>query len=869
MWHLLAFIVGAIVVGGMLVNVLISLATTGSSGLSDPTTWTISRLLLAHPIYALAQLGIMVCMASSAYLFHRRSHTSHPGVRRALVEEFGLNVVQKVVPTSEMIPFYRPTVYLPRRVKGSTADADALACESLTSAASRAEVSRFSGQVGICVVGRTLLGTTRLAWEAVHANRTLDSWIFIRWPEDPRQYVELWQALQQHHAKALLWLDDLSAYNDDRSASLIARLPYDLEEQHIPFVIVATLSDDQAAEAVRTRFGALLDHLVQIQPEDLTHAEANTLVAELTKVGESVYQADHFDGTPGSIVLALNHMRDEVYPRLPDDAKLILRTLKLLRSAEIREYRLDRVLRTTTTLFAPRHSQWTRELEALQGAGCVHQEVIGSGQVVLIKPTVEVYLDVAVPDYSVSGAAMDDWPKLQVCLAQAQDGYALVRLGTAFRKAGDDNRAETCYRSALDVLTRATAEQDWANAQFGLADVLSRRVDTADVAQRRKLLEQAEEAFNNALLVVQRESDPTFWAEIQGRRAGVIRHEATTTVGPRKRVDMLQSATKSCREALKILRRDTTPDEWAEAQQNLGLVLLTHAQFSQDAATRRGMLDDALDALTLALTVFTPESHAYRWARVQRALGDTCRLRADASNRPRKDELLRKAVKAYGHALDGVPSLPLWRPDERAEMLSCISTCGYHLGLLLSGGERDALLEQASEAAQASADGYASQGMHELAAYAGQLLGTIQYERSTTITGDMRITLLDEAIQANVHALAQLGRQGPRDLRPQMRLELARLYWTRATQGDQHAVVVMRNDIEETVRYAEQALNYFTRANAPAEYRLATKLQRDAKNKTKALDAIAMVSTSESLAESVAFGDEQLPYPGRAISGEG
>ncbi len=837
-WHVLAYIIGVIVIGGFLVNILTSLATSGSPGLADPTKWAISRPILANPAYSLALLGGLICIGAISYFVHRRAHPEKDIIQESMIQEFGLGMVQKIVPTPTMIPFYRPSVYIQRREKSLGTDADALTREALVDAAARDDPSRFAAQIGICVVGRKLLGSTRLAWEAIHAigspGGPLSTWIFVRWPENASQYVELWQELQQRRARVVLWLDDLGKYQDERNASLIARLPYDLEERHIPFIVVATLHDDEI-EDVHTRFGGLLDHLLPIHPSDLTSTEANTLIEQLRGTGESVFPADRFDGTPGSIVLAVDHMRDQVYPRQSEAAKVILRSMKLLRSAGIREYTLERTLSTAAILSRHRKSDWTRDLEALRSAGFLRQTVLDSGRVVLLEPIAEVYLDVAVPDYSEPARAANEWPQLLESFIQARDGYALVRLGDTFRRSGDDDRAEECYHKALEYLTRATAEHEWAMAQFGLGDVLSRRVEISDMSLRRKFLEQAEDAFNGALHVVSRESDPTFWAEIQGRLAGVIRHEATTTVGRRKRVDMLDSAEKKAREALKILRRDTAPEDWATAQQNLGLVLLTHAHFAQDADVRRRMLDGARDAITAALAVFTREDYEYQWAKLQHALAEACRRRAEASNRPKKDELLKQACEAYSNGLSISMPIPVWRLIERAEMLNQLSTCRYTLGMLLDVSARETLLAQAAEEAWSAAEAYASENQQELAARASQFFGTIQYERATMAPNGVRIALLDTAIEANVEALSRLGRQGSKELRPQLRLDLARLYWARATFGDQNTVMVIQKDIEETAKYSEMALEYFTRANAPAEHQQATRLQREAKNKVRVL----------------------------------
>lgn len=832
-WRLLYFIVGAIIFGGVLVNVLISLATTGTLGFADPATWPIVRPFLASPMYALITLGGLVCLGLASFLAHRNINRDREPISRELVEEFGLSRVRDAVPTPSMIRFFRPNVYIPRRLSDAQGSADDFALKSLVDAAKRTDSFRMDEQVGICVVGRSLSGASRLAWQAVKADDDLGSWIFVRWPENPTRYVELWDALQQHHARVVLWLDDLSRYRDDRSSAIIARLPYDLQQKRIPFVVAATVPNDTFLEQIRARYGKMLDYLAKVRPADMTSSEAMQLVSELSSAGEIVYQVERFDGTPGSIVFAIDRMRDEVYPRLPDGAKTILRTMKLLRSAGIREYNQERVLTTAARLFPPARSNWTHEVDALRTTGFVQQTVIDNGRLTMLEPIVDVYLDVAVPEYADLQACRADWPKLLDSFVATADAGALVRLGNAFRKSGDDSRAETCYRRALDHLTRGTAEQDWAMAQFGLGDVIRKRVDSAEPSERRKLLEQSEEAFNSVLTVISQKSDPTFWADVQGRLASIIRHEATTTVGRKKRIEMLDIAAQRCRDALKYLRRDTAPEEWAEAQKNLGLVLFTHAQFAQDANARRRMLDSALDAFASSLTVYTPEAHVFNWSKVRRHVGDTSRVRADAANRPRKDQLLEQAINAYADAVGpNVPEL-LWRPTERGEILNQLSMCALVLGGLQSGSSRDDLLAQATDWAKAWIELDLENKQEAAGAY--QRLAAIQFERAMLAPSESRLVLLDAAIQANLQALSVLGRQGQRELRPQIRLELARLYWERVSLGDQVAPLEAPKDVEATLRYASQALEYFTNVNDPSKYRLAVRLRRDATNKATAM----------------------------------
>jgi tetratricopeptide (TPR) repeat protein len=684
----------------------------------------------------------------------------------------------------------------------------------------------------------------------MHTTPTLANWTFVRLPENPAQYVDLWQTLQQYRTKVVVWLDDLAKFRDDRNGSLIARLPYDLEERRIPFVIIATLHDEDSDE-VHGRFGGLLDHLVQVRPGDLTAVEGSILIEQLRGAGETVYSADRFDGTPGSIILAVDYMSNQVYPRLPDSAKDILRSIKLLRSASVQQYNLERILRTATSLYNHKQADDTRDLEALRGGGFLRQTVVDNGRVVLLEPVTEVYLDVAVPYYSDPATAMAEWPNLAKSFEAAQDAYALVRLGDAFRRESDDEHAERCYRSALQTLTRGAAPQDWALAYYGLGDVLSRRVDVTDVTGARKVLEEAEDAFNRVLQVVSLESDPTFWAEIQGRRAEVIRLEATTTVGRPRRVKLLDEATKNCRDALKILRRDTSPDEWAEAQKNLGLVLLTHSLLAQDANTRRRMLDNALEALTASLTVFAPENQPYRWTRAQRALGDASRLRAEASNQPRKSVLLRQAVNAYAHAVGMVRPVPLWHTGEQAEILENLGTTAFTLGMLLDGSERADLLQEAAARSKAAAEIYAGLQQYEQGVQATQTLATACAELATIRSSDATSQLLDDAIAVTANALTYLSGQrsneATKKMRAQVHLELAQLYWARSSLTGQHPTLAMQKDIEEAASHVRLALDYLTKENAPSEYQQATRLQRNTKARAASLATTATSATPANL----------------------
>jgi tetratricopeptide (TPR) repeat protein len=836
-WHLLYFIIGGILIGGILVNVVLSLVTTGTLGLTDPTTWAISHPILAYPTYSLGGFGFAIAIGFSSYLVHRRSHNAATGasISDAVKKEFGLSLVQQAVPTTSMIKFYRPAVYIPRHLTGG-GDADAKAREALHASATRPNPSAFMGQVGLCVVGKELLGKTRLAWKALQDEHdTLGQWLFVRWPDDAPQgneLPELLASLQQHHAKVVLWLDDLSRYKDERSSALVAYLPGELANRRIPFIIIATLPDEGVVAEAGFSFHGLLDHLTLVHPAKLTMDEARALVAELTKGGDTVTLDEHFDGTPGSIVLAVARMRDEVYPRLSQEAKDILRTMKLLRSAGMRAYPLELVLRTSTKLFLPSHKDWTRDLEALRSAGFLREQVKDNGQVVLLEPSADIYLDVVVPDYSGPTPPVEEWNRLLGILTSAQDAPALVQLGNGFRALGDDESAETCYRRALDHLTRDATGQDWAIAQFGLGDILSRRAEAADRGQRRKILEDAEGAFKNVLQVVTDNDDP-FVAEVNARLAGVVRLEATTTVNLTRRVKMLDQAAAESRKSLRVQRREINPAKWAETQYTLGRILITHAVLVQDASARRRMLDGAMEALAQALSVFTPERYPRQRARVQRYTGDAFRLRAASSNRQNREKLLKQAVDAYADALISPGPRAVWSQSDRAEILMAQADSAYQLGMLLTESQAQELLELAATASSEAAEAYAKLSERDQAVNACRFLSTVESVRASRADASMRVDLIDKAIQANAQVLTLLGKGGARELKAQVRLDLARLYWTRVTYGGNEPLGAVQARVVAALDYADQALDFYSRDTSSAEYKQAQKLQREA-NKMKA-----------------------------------
>ncbi len=558
-WHLLLYILGAILLTNVIFNVVSSVATTGTVGQIDPSTWVVVQQLAAHPTESTTGGGFLLLVVLLAFISHSASHRSASVPPPVLTEMYSLSRVQTVSPTPRFIPQYRP-FYLPRLVRDTMDNADEAARHALRSAAHGSASITSTSKYGMCVMGRRMLGSTRLAWEAMKAEREVGMWTLVDWPVDAQQYGRVLDILKTQNTSVVLWLDNLGKYLSSPNARLLNYLPYALNERGLKFAVVATCQEQDYPE-VKEVFGELLSHLQIIPLAEITPAESELLALEISKSGTTASPNSQYDGTPGSIVLGVTRMRF-AYQHLKDPARQVLAAVKLLRSTGLNDLPTARILRVARDLFAQERDDWTDGLKDLSTAGFVGQRSTVSGDALTLSPAQEVYLAVAVPDYGDAATSPErDWPRLQESLAAARDSRALLRLADAFRAKGGDDHAEQGYRAALMELTEQSAPADWASARLGLAIVLAHRVDEAQGKRADPLLEEAQAAFSDAQRIITQDSAPNLWAEAQSGLAAVVRQTARTTKGRQKRQRMLDEAAANCRAALRILRKETVPDE--------------------------------------------------------------------------------------------------------------------------------------------------------------------------------------------------------------------------------------------------------------------------------------------------------------------
>src|SRR5262249_27604207 len=124
-WRALAYVVGGLIFGGLLVNIVISYLTTGTPGITDPRTWVVVQYVLSDLQDSVLVLGVAVIVAALASLGHWYvvSTDDITGLSAAAKALYLLTKAKKLNPSETYIHAYRSSVYLPRRLKFSSESA--------------------------------------------------------------------------------------------------------------------------------------------------------------------------------------------------------------------------------------------------------------------------------------------------------------------------------------------------------------------------------------------------------------------------------------------------------------------------------------------------------------------------------------------------------------------------------------------------------------------------------------------------------------------------------------------------------------------------------------------------------------------------
>ncbi|HEY7835465.1 MAG TPA: hypothetical protein VIG30_17950 [Ktedonobacterales bacterium] len=571
LWRPLRWLVTLAVFIALLVVGLLWLAHALAIPLPDWRTLPILKEIPRHAAQLwLAAIAVVVLLPAAWWSHGARAETRAADDPRP---QYDLQRARWLEP-EDYIPRYIPRVYHWRRPPNGQ-QPDLVARQALADAAR----GRRDGPRGIRVVGRPLQGKTRLAWEAVQA--VLPGWTLVRWAHSASRPFDIDAVRGQ---RVILWLDDLESYANPAEATTILDLPRLFAQAHVRLVIVATYAESEGEALVRARLGDLLDRLRLVRLVDLSATEADELGHELARA-HVVARPAAFDGTPGSVVLDLPHLRDEVYPALPADARRALCALKLLRSAGIQTCSERRVRATAETAFGlpPDPGAWPAARDALVAAGYIrlgHARVAWARDVV---PVAAAYLDQAVPDYPPPGRSLvDDWPRLRAGMTARHDAAGLFSLGNLYRERTTGDRmenlqhAEVCYWETLRICSVRAAPLTWAGAQSNLGITLAAEAQVVAGPEAIQMLAVAARAYRAAVPVYRRLRIWENWARTQTNLGLALRAQAGLVAEP-QRTELLREAATYFRGVTRRRQREVAPTTPLRAQLGLTLIEREHA----------------------------------------------------------------------------------------------------------------------------------------------------------------------------------------------------------------------------------------------------------------------------------------------------
>jgi tetratricopeptide (TPR) repeat protein len=768
------------------------------------------RLARDHPWPVLLTLTVLVLLTPAAYLAHRRRRPWSPYVLKRVIT---------LAPVADrFVPRYLSAFYLYR-----VADPDAR--EALRLAARR---QGDEAPLGICVTGAAMLGKTRLAWEAMQAE--LPDWTLVRWPLEGRPRFDF-AAL--HGRRVVLWLDDLQKYAGLNLAPTLNDLPRCFAQAGVRLVVVATCRDGNEMALAAASLGPLLSRLIEIRPAELVEGDAIWHAAALKYAGMKL-NLDHFDGTPGSMLLGAQHMREEGYPALPRSARRVLWAMKLLRSAGLYLYPVERVRAAVQDVFRLEPHEWRRACSALVRAGFVRVQTLPGGQRALV-PLADLYLDDIVPNYSMPGAHISEgWPELEKSLARRHDADALNQLGLAFLELDLGNprtnaeHAEACFRTALADYQRRRERASWAIAGRNLGLAYWSQAQVTEGAERAMLLARAVEVYGLAWRVAVWEHLPLHGALTQHGLGTALNRQAALA-GASQRARLLEESIGAYREALLIYQRSQALDELAMTQQNLGAALSEQAKLAQ-GEERAQLLTQAQDAYRAALELSPKEALPGDWAMTRNNLGLALLQQAELATGDERARLLDEALACHQAALE------VYSRDMTPAGWALTQV---HLGNVLrhqaanncegtedANNKRAARLEQAIIAYRAALEVYTSKSAPEDWAMTQNNLGNAQSDQALLLPGKKRLVLLRQAVASHQAALTIYTRsEAPLEWAgAHLNLAQVHLQRARALKGSQREKA---KPLAQAAECIERALTVFTPDTAPTYHALALQVQQE------------------------------------------
>ena len=284
----------------------------------------------------------------------------------------------------------------------------------------------------LLIIGMPKAGKTRSAYQAMKL--VLPEFYVIRPPAEKLPDF-IFPRFKKNY---LIFFDDLNKFTDVDFD--FKRFLDKFRSKSNRMIVLSTCRSGDELDTVKSKSMEFFRRfeIVDLNNYPLSEAEGEQLAKD-AGVG---WKPEQFNGTAGSVVLDDGDMKER-YRHLDDRQKAILRTCKLLRSANIFTYKKDLIKNVCDRIFEIKIGEniW---INLINGLGCnsfITKPESGSNKVNVYDST----LDSVVDDYSPNGHL----PPLMELLIGLKDDENLFYLGNAFYERKDYANAEECYRRSL------------------------------------------------------------------------------------------------------------------------------------------------------------------------------------------------------------------------------------------------------------------------------------------------------------------------------------------------------------------------------------------------------------------------------------
>ena len=284
----------------------------------------------------------------------------------------------------------------------------------------------------ILIRGMPKSGKTRSAYQAIKS--VLPEFHVIRPPAEKLSYFTILPPKKNY----LIFFDDLNKFSDVNFD--FRRFLDKFNGRSKSMIILSTCRSGDELDDVKSKSMEFFRRFKVVDLNDcpLSEAEGEQLAED---VGVE-WKPEQFNGTPGSVVLDDGDMKER-YKRLDDPQKVIMRTCKLLRSANIFTYKKDLIKNVCARIFEIEinENSWIGSITRLESNSLITRPERSINKINVYDST----LDSVVYDYSPE----DHLLHLLDLLINLKDVENIFYLGTAFGGKKDHENAEKCYRKCL------------------------------------------------------------------------------------------------------------------------------------------------------------------------------------------------------------------------------------------------------------------------------------------------------------------------------------------------------------------------------------------------------------------------------------